>query len=237
MKALSGRWSPEVPQELPRLENGDHLTQPEFHRRYRDYPEDVKAELIGGIVYMAAALRRPHATYHPELIGALWVYKAATPGVELLDSATIILGKGTEVQPDLALRLLPEWGGQSSTNPEGYITGAAELMAEVSHSTLSLDMNKKKVDYQRAGVREYIVLCIEEKELYWFDFRLGRPIKPNRRGIMRSHVFPGLWIDPRAMMDRDSSRIMAVAQQGVASREHAAFVKRLQAAHRRRARG
>ncbi len=34
----------------PVLENGDRLTQPEFHRRYEAYPEDVKIELVGGIV-------------------------------------------------------------------------------------------------------------------------------------------------------------------------------------------
>ena len=45
---------------LPPLHNGDRLTQAEFHRRYEAYPEDVKFELVGGIVYMTSPLRRPH---------------------------------------------------------------------------------------------------------------------------------------------------------------------------------
>ena len=34
------------------LENGERLTAPEFMRRYEAMPEDKKAELIEGIVYM-----------------------------------------------------------------------------------------------------------------------------------------------------------------------------------------
>ena len=39
------------------LENGDQMTQAEFHRRYKAYPEDVKFELIGGVVHMASPMR------------------------------------------------------------------------------------------------------------------------------------------------------------------------------------
>jgi hypothetical protein len=89
-------------------------------------------------------------------------------------------------------------------------------------------------NYQRAGVIEYVVLCIEEQELHWFDFASHSIIKPNRQGIYRSRVFPGLWIDGPALRGRDSARILVVVQQGLAHRDHAAFVKRLQAAHRKK---
>ncbi len=45
---------------LPILENGDHMSQAEFHRRYEAYPEDTKFELIGGVVYMASPQRIDH---------------------------------------------------------------------------------------------------------------------------------------------------------------------------------
>ena len=38
---------------LPVLESGDRLTQPEFHRRYEAYPDDVKIELDQGDVRRA----------------------------------------------------------------------------------------------------------------------------------------------------------------------------------------
>jgi hypothetical protein len=39
---------------LPPLANGDHLDQRTFHARYEAMPEDFRAELIGGIVYMTS---------------------------------------------------------------------------------------------------------------------------------------------------------------------------------------
>ena len=35
---------------IPRLQNGDRLTRPEFERCYQAMPEPIKAELIEGIV-------------------------------------------------------------------------------------------------------------------------------------------------------------------------------------------
>src|SRR5262249_30104374 len=75
----------------PILENGDRMTQREFHRRYEEYPEDVKFELIGGVVYMTSPLRWRHGRYHPHLSGAFWLYQDGTPGVEVLDNTTMIL--------------------------------------------------------------------------------------------------------------------------------------------------
>src|SRR5262249_48080662 len=153
------------------LENGDRLTQAEFHRRYEAYPEDVKFELIGGIVYMSSPLRRPRGTDHVELSGALFLYKSATPGVEVLDNATTILGEESEPQPDLEMRILPEFGGQSRNAVDEYVAGPPELMAEIAHSSRAIDMHAKRDDYERAGVVEYVVLCVQERELHWFHLQ------------------------------------------------------------------
>ena len=121
MKAIERRTRNQV---LPALHNGDHLTQKEFHRRYEAYPEDVKFELIGGIVYMASPLKREHGMYHPELSLVLSLYKAGTPGVEVADNMTTILGEESEPQPDLMLRVLTDHGGQSAYNTKNYLVGA-----------------------------------------------------------------------------------------------------------------
>jgi hypothetical protein len=93
-------------------------------------------------------------------------------------------------------------------------------------------MHQKRDDYQQAGVLEYVVLCVEERELYWWHFPSGRTIKPNRQGISRSRVFPGLWIHGRALLARDTKCLIEVVELGLANRAHAAFVKRLEAAFR-----
>lgn len=218
---------------VPLLANGDRMKQPEFHRRYLAYPDDVKFELIGGIVYMASPLRYPHGAYSQLLSGVFCLYAAATPGVEGADNVTTILGEESEPQPDLALRLLAEYGGQSHVGEDEYLRGAPELLAEVAYSSRAIDLNQKREDYEQAGVKEYLVLSLEERQLHWFDFAENRLIRPNRQGVSRSVVLPGLWIDNEALVARDRPRVIELAQKGLASRAHAAFVKRLRAARRK----
>lgn len=228
MRTIPGTNRPTAAAGLPPLHNGDRMTQAEFHGRYQAYPEDMKFELVGGIVYMASPLKWPHGTYHTKLALALTLYEAATPGAECGDNTTTILGEESEPQPDLTLRLAAEAGGQSQINEEQYVQGPPELLAEVSLSTRSLDMNQKREDYRLAGVVEYLVVCIEEQELHWFHFPSQSELRP-RQGIYRSRIFPGLWIDGAALLARDSNRLIAAVQQGLATAEHARFVKRLQA--------
>jgi hypothetical protein len=83
-------------------------------------------------------------------------------------------------------------------------------------------------------VLEYLVVCVADQELHWFDFRSGDLITANRQGIFCSRVFPGLWIDGPALLARDSKKLIAALERGLASREHAAFVKRLQASKRKK---
>jgi Uma2 family endonuclease len=106
-------------------------------------------------------------------------------------------------------------------------------MAEIAYSTRAIDLHQKRDDYQRAGVLEYVVLCMETRELVWWHFPSERMIKPDRQGVSRSRVFPGLWIDGRALFASDTKRLIEVLEQGLASRAHSAFVKRLEAAHRK----
>jgi Uma2 family endonuclease len=233
MSILSERRTSRTEKSLAPLVNGERMTQPEFHRRYEKCEEDEKWELVGGIVYMASPLSLGHSSFDGKIGLLLELYEAATPGTQTLHNATAILDEESEPQPDLGLRILPEYGGQSQTTTNNYLQGAPELVVEVAHSRRDLAMHGKRDDYERSGVREYLVLCMEEQEIHWFHFPRGGMIRPNRRGVSRSRVFPGLWLDVAALLRRDSARLMEVLQQGLASRAHAAFVKRLQAAQRR----
>lgn len=218
----------------PLLCNGDRMKQPEFHKRYEAYPEHIKFELVGGVVYMASPLRLPHGRYHPTLSLVLTLYEGGTPGVEVADNATVILGEESEPQPDLLLRTLTEYGGRSGVTEDEYVEGPPEQVAEIAHSSRAIDMNQKREDYEQAGVLEYLVLCLEERELYWFHFPSGRPIHADKDGIARSRVFPGLWIDVPALLECDGSRLVTAVQRGLAAPAHAAFVKRLEKARKRR---
>ncbi len=234
MNILSQRRPSQTAKHIELLVNGERMKQPEFHRRYEQCDEDEKWELIGGIVYnMASPLKLTHSNYDGKIGYVLETYALATPGVQVTHNATAILDEESEPQPDLGMRILPEYGGQSQTSPDDYLQGAPELLIEIAHSRRNIAMHAKRDDYQRTGVLEYLVICSEEQEVYWFHFPSGESIRPNRQGVSRSRVFPGLWLDAAALLRLEPARLMEVLQQGLASREHAAFVKRLQAARRK----
>jgi hypothetical protein len=214
---------------IPPLENGDQLDQKTFHERYEAMPEGVKAELIGGIVYMASPLKVPHGRRHSLTIALLCSYEAYTPGVSALDNTTEIMGEESEPQPDGALLILPTHGGQAQINEDDYLVGAAELLSEVASSSKAIDLGPKFRDYQKAGVKEYVVVCLRPPQVMWFVRRGDKfePLAPDAAGIFRSEVFPGLWLDGNALLNLDGRRVLDVLQQGLATPEHAAFVKKL----------
>lgn len=223
----------EVKPGVPPLHNGDQLNQSEFHRRYWAHPGPEKFELVGGIVYMASPARYLHGRYH-KLLGALFdIYEDETPGVEASVEVSDILGAQSEPQPDLTLRITAESGGLSFINAGGYVEGPPELLAEVAYSSVSIDLNQKRADYQQAGVQEYVVVCIEEQEIRWFDFATNQELRANRNGVFASKIYPGLWLHAAAFLAFEGKRAKAILHEGLLSRGHAAFVKRLERVRRK----
>jgi Uma2 family endonuclease len=140
----------------------------------------------------------------------------------------MILGWKSEPQPDALLRVLPECSGRSY-DELGFVHGAPELVIEVAKATRYIDLGPKLGDYERAGVLEYVVRAIDPDEIYWFAQEQGalvhRPIGDD--GLYRSIVFPGLWLDPIALLKGDTRRLRAVVDLGCATPENAAFVAKL----------
>jgi Uma2 family endonuclease len=214
----------------PPLENGDRLTQQEFERRYDAMPRLKKAELIDGVVYVPSPVRyQQHGEPDSDLGAWLALYRAATPGTGSASNTTVRLDLDTEVQPDVLLRL--EQSGSSQIGADGYVEGAPELVAEVAASSASYDLHDKLRAYRRNGVQEYFVWRVLDGELDWFVLRDGtyRRLEPDAAGILRSAVFPGLWLAAPALLGRDLAAVLATLQTGLASPEHAAFVERLRA--------
>ncbi len=221
-----------APAEVPPLEPGDRLTREEFERRYEAMPELKKAELIEGVVYLPSPVRqRQHGRPHLHLAGWVAAYEAATPGVEGGDNSTARLDLGNTPQPDLVLFIDPARGGHARLGADDYIEGGPELVAEVAASSASYDLHTKLEVYRRNGVREYLVWRVRDRAIDWFVLREKRyeRLVPGPDGILRSEVFPGLWLDEQALLRGDLARVLAVGQQGAASPEHVAFLARLAA--------
>ncbi|MBE9215346.1 Uma2 family endonuclease [Plectonema cf. radiosum LEGE 06105] len=216
---------------VPPLENGDRLTRYEFEYRYQAMTQLKKAELIEGVVYVASPVRATkHGRPHAAIIGWLTVYKAATPGVDVQDNATVRLDADNEPQPDALLRIEPEVGGNSRITEDDYIQGSPELVAEIAASSASYDLNDKLNAYRRNGVKEYIVWQMYENRLDWFILKEGRYIslEADKFGIIRSEVFPGLWLAVNALRESNLTEVLTVLQQGLQTDEHQKFVEKLQ---------
>jgi Uma2 family endonuclease len=119
---------------------------------------------------------------------------------------------------------------------DDYVEGAPDLIAEVAASSASYDLHDKLNAYRRNGVKEYIVWRVWDQAIDWFELRSGRyePLQASADRIYQSEIFPGLWLDTPAMIRGDLARVLAVVQLGLATPEHAEFVKRLSQAQANR---
>jgi Uma2 family endonuclease len=198
-------------------------------------PPETKAELVGGVVYMPSPMRLDHGGTSRIVSGWLFYYQLHTSGVEGADAATVKLDPKGEPQPDCKLFIPAELGGQSDVDAEGYLAGAPELIIEIARSSRTYDLGAKMADYERAGVREYVVVELDPDRVHWFVRRGDRfeelPAGPD--GVYRSEVFPGLWLDPQALFSEDRRRLIEVLDEGLATPQHAAFVARLAEARER----
>jgi len=159
--------TPPQQKRLPPLENGDRLNRYEFERRYNAMPHLKKAELIEGVVYMAAALR----------------FRS--------------------------------------------VEGAPELVVEIAASSAAIDLGDKKRAYRRNGIQEYIVWQVFDQKVDWFYLEAGEyiPLPVDPDGVIRSRVFPGLWLAVEDLLTGNMVQVLAILQQGLASPDHAAFVQ------------
>jgi hypothetical protein len=219
--------SPKSTVQKVELHSGDRYSREEFHRLYLQTPEDFKAELIGGIVYVSPRGNVAHGTNRSRLSALFYTYEVQTPGIQTAVNAAVLLAEDSEPQPDLLLRILPEHGGNSSTTATDYISGPPELIAEIAHSSHALDLHAKREDYQQYGVKEYLVLSVRDHQLLWFDLERDEERERDEDGIMKLTSFPGLWIHSAALLSDDYQKMMAVLREGLASDEHAEFVKKL----------
>ena len=208
--------------EIPALHNGDHLTLAEFERRYAAQPYLKKAELIEGVVYVPSPVSLEHSKRHANVIIWLGSYYIATPGLRLLDNATVILDAENEVQPDAALCIVR--GGQTET-VGNFLQGAPELVVEIANSSAAYDLHEKLRVYRRTGVQEYVIFLTLERETLWYRLQEGRYelVRADDNGVIKSAVFPGLYLDAAKFWADDLPGLLETLQRGLVTDEYAAF--------------
>jgi Uma2 family endonuclease len=212
----------------PPLREGDHLTREEFLRRWDAMPDLKFAELIDGIVHMPSPLSNVHGDFQARVCIWLGYYDTVTSGCSPVASVTWLMSDVSVPQPDLALKILAEYGGQSWMEGE-YPGGAPELIVEISHTTEGRDSGVKRRLYERSGVQEYLIVKSKKQQIAWQELVEGkyREMPPGADGLLRSRVFPGLWLNTEALWNCDYAALPAAVQQGTSTPEHAEFIRKL----------
>jgi Putative restriction endonuclease len=200
---------------IPPLAAGDKLTRHEFLHRWEGHPEIKCAELLGGLVYMPSPVSVDHGDMEAAVGTWLGTYAARTLGTACGHNTTAFLLEDTP-QPDLNLRILPEYGGGSRVE-EGYLQGPAEFLAEICRSSASYDLHVKLNLYQKARVPEYLAGLLFEQEIRWHMLVDGsyRLLSPEGDAVFRSKVFPGLWLDGPALLAGNLQRVLSRLDQGL----------------------
>ncbi len=208
------------------LQSGDRLGVAEFHQRYAQHPSIKKAELVEGVVYMSSPVYTSHSKPHAQLVFWAGLYLAGTPSVQMGDNQSVRLDNDNEVQPDICLWQDNSVGSQISITQKGLLLGSPDLVIEVAANSVAYDLHQKLRVYQRSGVREYLVFVAYEQETRWFHLVDGvyQEIAADAQGVLRSRLFPGLWIHPVHVWQNDFAAMQTLLQAGLDSPEHATFV-------------
>lgn len=212
--------------KLPLLYDGLRLDRVTFHRLYEASPELKRVQLIEGIVHMPSPMRFvQHANPQTCINGWLFCYVTQTPGVNTGGSATLKIDDENEFEPD---GMLFYDNGQLIIADDGYLEGVPELAVEVTASTFTIDSKEKFRVYEKHGVKEYLLWNTEAGTITWYARHKDKfvPMKSNRAGILKSKIFPGLWLEVAAMREGDMTQVMKTLYEGLASAPHRQYVKR-----------
>ncbi|WP_295581983.1 Uma2 family endonuclease [uncultured Lamprocystis sp.] len=134
---------------------------------YRSWPDDERWELIDGLAYaMSAAPSIKHQDVVGRLFSRMEQQLRGRPCRPLVAPTDVKLSESDVVQPDILVVCNP-----CKITPS-HIEGAPDLIVEVlSPGTSAKDLRDKKALYERAGVREYLV--VDPLEQYAIRFLLG----------------------------------------------------------------
>jgi len=176
-------------------------------------PDGQKADLIDGVIYMAS----PENTDANDLF--VWLISLMHGYVECKNLGRVF---GSRVACRLEDRNGPEpdilFVGNEHADRihRGGVEGAPDLAIEiVSPESVERDYDKKRKQYQRAGIPEYWIIDEEEKTILLLRLNARgryREVRP-RRGIFHSEILPGFHLDPQWLWREPRPYALVIAQQ------------------------
>ena len=100
-------------------------------------------------------------------------------------------------------------------------------MVEIVGSSRSYDLHQKKDVYRRNRVREFLAWNTEDNQITWWQLSEGdyHEIPRSADGLLKSSVFPGLWLDSDAPLRGDMKAVLTTLRRGLQSPENATFLE------------
>ena len=188
---------------------------------------ETNADLVGGVVHLWIRVTVSHGQMSATLNGGIGLSRVGLTGIHGGVRTTTVLGDDSEVQPDATLRF--PIGGTSAVNDDDYLVGCPELVCDVVDTADAHALTARRADDERYGATEVVMVTVREPRVLWLVGEGDRLTErsPDADGVYRSGVFPGLWLDPAALLAEDMQRLLDVLRQGLATPEHAAFAASL----------
>ena len=133
---------------------------------YRCWPDDQRWQIIDGAAHAMPAPSLRHQAVVGRLFARLEQHLRGRPCRPFVAPTDVRLSEHDAVQPDILVVCNPD------SITDTHIDGAPDVIVEIlSPGTAALDLRQKKALYERAGVREYLV--IDPLEHYAQRFLLG----------------------------------------------------------------
>ena len=170
---------------------------------------DQKADLLDGVIYMAS----PEGTEDNKLGG--WLYRLMSEYVERLDLGEVFYTR-------VAFRITNKRGPEPDVAfvsqrrlhrvEKGYVDGAPDIAVEiVSPDSVERDYEKKRLIYEKAGVKEYWIVDPGVRGATFLRRIRGKFQEVKRDGtIFESTVLRGFKIDVRWLWSKRRPTVMQV---------------------------
>ncbi len=177
--------------------------------------EDTRAEWVDGEVILLG----PASLRHQEVSGFLHAVLSAfvqERGLGTVLAAPFQMKTGPDLpgrEPDL---LFVAREGQERLKGT-HLDGPADLVVEVASPESRLrDRGEKFAEYELGGVKEYWIVDPDEARADFYvlgeDGRFER-VLPDARGVYRSRVLPGFWLDTNWLWQHPLPRLVDVLRQ------------------------
>jgi Uma2 family endonuclease len=182
-------------------------------------PDGKKADLIDGVIYMASPENVDANKLFIWLITVINLYTRRKRLGEIFGSRVAChLDGGNGPEPDIIFVSAKH----KSRIRRGGILGPPDLAIEiVSPESTERDYEKKRHQYERSKIPEYWIVDEEIKKVTLLRLdRLGKyRIATVRRGVLRSQVLKGFWLDPAWLWQDPRPDEMQIVQSLLAEAE------------------